>query len=264
MLNVAAVAFALASFVLDVGNDPQRVGHALIFATPTLVLGAVWASLLRWKRTLGNGRLRVGWIASIPLAAGNAGLSAIALLPSAGRLASPSDVFSMFALGVTFGAIIWIPALLLTLLFFGVPLAWAERRAREGLAGAERGERIVGLIAAFLGWASIGISLQTQQHYHRFEPITFFDRVLFLSFAIIAIASGLSAAAIATWSDLRRRRFVREVEAGKREGYRIDPSAFGKVLVRVSSQGEGYRVADVEEELFGLDEAGVAKHARNA
>ena len=57
---------------------------------------------------------------------------------------------------------------------------------------------------------------------------------------------------------------MREVEKGAVAGYRVDAAPEGKVLVRVKSMGEGYRVANFEEEIYTLDEAGEARRAMSA
>ena len=47
-------------------------------------------------------------------------------------------------------------------------------------------------------------------------------------------------------------------------GFRVDATPEGKALVRVSSFGQGYRVADFSEEVFLLDESGEATESRLA
>jgi hypothetical protein len=53
------------------------------------------------------------------------------------------------------------------------------------------------------------------------------------------------------------------VEAGGGQGLRVEPTPQGKVLVRVTSHGEGYRVADFHEEIYSLDQDGRAAYARS-
>jgi hypothetical protein len=67
---------------------------------------------------------------------------------------------------------------------------------------------------------------------------------------------GVGHAAVAFLRDLQRRRFVREVEAGRVTGFRIDAAPEGKVLVRIANHGEGYRVADFVEEVAALGRDG--------
>jgi hypothetical protein len=73
---------------------------------------------------------------------------------------------------------------------------------------------------------------------------------------IMANLLGVGHAAVAFLRDLQRRRFVREVEAGRVTGFRIDAAPEGKVLVRIANHGEGYRVADFVEEVAALGRDG--------
>jgi hypothetical protein len=52
-----------------------------------------------------------------------------------------------------------------------------------------------------------------------------------------------------------RFAFVARIERGELATFRVDTSAEGKVLVRVTKMGEGYRVADLTEELLVLEKA---------
>jgi hypothetical protein len=135
---------------------------------------------------------------------------------------------------------------------FGLPIASAQNHARKGLAGEERGERIVGvaclvmgLLAAALAWTSLPVN----------EEGMWLPRLL----AVLGALGGGTAAVLARAREGRRRKFVARAEAGEVPGYRIEATEEGKVLIRVVSQGEGYRVADFEEEVFELDAAGEAK-----
>ena len=49
-------------------------------------------------------------------------------------------------------------------------------------------------------------------------------------------------------------------------GFRVEEVPEGKVLVRVSTLGQGgaYRVADFEEEVFALDQEGAATKEKTA
>ena len=67
---------------------------------------------------------------------------------------------------------------------------------------------------------------------------------------------------LALLRDARRRMFVADVHAGKVAGFRVDESSAGRVLVRITELGEGYRVSNFTEELCELDEGGVATHTR--
>jgi hypothetical protein len=165
-------------------------------------------------------------------------------------------------LGATFGAIVWIPALLVTLALFGLPIASAQRLAKKGLAGEERGELIVGLVCAVISLVGLVISFDGA-HFPGLGPLLEAPRL----FSLLGLVAGLATTIIAQARAARRRAFVTRAEAGNAPGYRIDTTDEGKVLVRIVAQGKGYRVADFEEEVFELDAEGEAtrpKHADDA
>lgn len=270
-LNVAAVGLALATvtagiFGLIVADSGQFGLSTFVTGMPTLVIGAVWASLLRWRKTIGRSNFRWGWLLSVPLAMLNGGLAAGILLGWNEGLAG----FAMgFALGCTFGAFAWIPAMLATLVAFGVPIAWSQSLARKGLAGEERGEWIVGLscvalslfglVVALAGGQASAASGHTLTHWEGIlEPV---GRWLLIALSGLGAAAGGAATVLARRREAARRRFVAEAEEGQVLGYRVDASPEGKVLVRVTSHGEGYRVSDFREEVFALDDEGQATRA---
>src|SRR5262249_2877163 len=156
----------------------------------------------------------------------------------------PAEFLVGAIMGATIGAIFWVPALIATLLCFGVPIAWAQRLAKKGLAGEERGEWIVGLVCAVIGVVAALISLRMRAD-DAFASVAGVGMPR--AFAPLGGLAGAAATGLALAREARRRRFVAEAEAGKIAGYRVDPTEEGKVLVRVVSQGKGYRVADFEE-----------------
>jgi hypothetical protein len=186
----------------------------------------------------------------------NAALTLSALI----ALTTPFDlgkgVFAAF-LGATLGAIVWIPALIATLVCFGVPIARAQRLAKKGLAGEERGEWIVGLVCVVISLVGLVIS------YVWAPKLGIGDRggtgiEAPRLMALLGLVAGMASTTLARAREARRRVFVAGAEAGNIAGYRIDATDEGKVLVRVVSQGKGYRVADFEEEVFELDAEGEA------
>ncbi len=257
VLNVAAVGFALsaitAAALAQVFGD-RSVRFALAIAAPTWLLGTAWAALLRWPRTIGKTSFRVGWATSVPFAMANAGLAVAILTAGKGGGLGQAKAVEGFIVGALPGVIVWAPALLLTLLCFGAPIAWGQRLAGKGLAGEERGEWIVGLVCVAI--SAIGAALAFP-----FPPSKELPMVA-LTVALCGMLTGGAATAIALARELRRRRFVADAEAGKLPGFRVDPTEEGKVLVRVVAQGKGYRVADFEEEVFELDARGDALHPK--
>lgn len=259
-LSLAALSAAVFAFVFG-ASEAGAMG--VIVGAPTLALGTAWAALLRHRATIGQSRVRWGWLASIPLAALNGGL-ACALLFAGGQTGdTPVErfVFGLFA-GVTFGAFVWVPALVATILLFGLPLIWAERLAKKGLAGEERGEVVVGAASAAL--AALALIAQgrvvTDVPYVSSPAFAAVGPLLVWGMGGLGLATGLAATLLAVARERRRRGFVAAVEAGGVTGYRVDATGEGKVLVRVGLPGT-YRQWEPDEELFALDEEGAAKRA---
>lgn len=266
IINIAAVGFALAGIVAPLlGYGFSSAGPFAHFSSvgsigvlgglPTLLCGMLWAWLLRLPKTVGKKRsIRAGWLASIPLAMLNSGLTA-ALLLTVERPFHLINFVLTVAFGATFGVFLWGPALLITLAFFGLPIASAQRLAKKGLAGEERGEVIVGLTCAALSAFGLWISFNVDFHVAPGAA----NAGILRSFAVLGLLAGASGAGLALTREARRRAFVAAAEAGTIPGYRIEATDEGKVLVRIVAQGKGYRVADFEEEVFELDEAGQAR-----
>jgi hypothetical protein len=184
----------------------------------------------------------------------NAGLSC-GLLMTLETHPSPERFFGGMVLGATFGAIIWIPSLLATLLCFGIPIAQAQRLAKQGLAGAEHGEWIVGFACMTMSLVGSLLTLTMDQPPRPVDEIQIWTARLF---GLLGALAGASSTTLAWLRGARRRAFVAAAEAGNVRGYRVDTTEEGKVLVRVAAQGQGYRVADFEEEVFELDAQGEA------
>lgn len=247
-----AIGFSLAAITAVVfagmfGWNREPMG--IITGAPTLVFGTMWALLLRWRRTVFKSRVRVGWLASIPLAMSNAAVAAGLMLSMLDRGSKPVVNFFMGMLaGATLGVMFWGPALLATLLFFGLPIARGQRLAQKGLAGQERGDGIVGLTSAVIAAVALVVSVRAGSRVS----------AAWFTHALAAVGMTLGALTMLTaWvRDRQRRAFVAKVEAGEVPRFRIEPSAEGKVLVRIVSQGEGYRVADFAEEVARIDETG--------
>lgn len=268
-LNVASVGLALAAVTSAVfarlwGWSEQSGAMGVIVGLPTLIFGTLWAELLRGRATVGQSRLRWGWVASLPLAILN-GAAACGLLMISDGLTDGRDPLTKFLLGAvlgsTVGAIFWVPGLILTLAFFGIPIAWSQRLAEKGLAGEERGELVVGVTTTILATLALLTTWLNGRMPTEGDVGVYVGHALFWLYGLGGLATGASAAALALRREARRRRFVKEVEAGNVTGFRVDEAPEGKVLVRVTSMGEGYRVANFEEAVFALDEEGEAKRA---
>lgn len=245
-LNVASVGLALATITSAILSIVFSSTLSLAVGVPTLLCGLLWAIVLRHRATLGRSSVRVGWLASIPLAFINAGI-ACAMTYAQSERADFVGTVGLFIAGVTFGAIVWIPALIATLVCFGIPLWHAQRMAEKGLAGEERGERLVGIAAAIV--SALGLTVITPLDFRPNDPMMEWIReVIQWTLGIGGMTTGTLAAVFAHLRGIRRRAFVDDVEAGNVVGYRVETApAGGRVLIRVTSVGEGYRVANFEE-----------------
>ncbi len=271
-LNVVAVAASLAACtgvvfaMLGPGTfvDPEGeatsplLSPAIISALSTLGYGLLWARVVRVRSRRG---LPFGWLAAVPLAAMNAG-TALGILMEAGRGEGSADGFAVgFFAGATFGAILWIPALIVTLACYGLPLFLAQRAADRGIGSEDRGERTVGVAAATF---SVCATL--------FAPFVTHDAretLVLLALALVGVGAGVASAAYSNHREEKRRAFLREVESGAQDGYRLERPiaeeegslAPPSMLVRVYETGEAYRSATMAEPVLELDEEGDMKRA---
>jgi hypothetical protein len=264
-INIAAVGLALTSVVAPllsiVSHEVGDIGA--VGGLPTLICGLLWAWLLRSPQTVGQSSIRWGWVASIPLAMLNAGLT-VALLMAISISASLDKFFLAVVFGGIFGAIVWVPALLATLVCFGVPIASAQRLAKKGLAGEERGEWIVGLTCFVMSAVGLVVSFGMERSLGVDGGVVGVIEIWVpRMFALLGLLAGATSTGLARAREARRRTFVADAEAGKIPGYRIEPTEEGKVLMRIVSQGNGYRVADFEEEVFELDAEGEAMRPKH-
>ncbi|WP_394845945.1 hypothetical protein LZC95_00595 [Pendulispora brunnea] len=259
-LNIAAVGLALGCITGVVIGHILRdaIGYyhpGFPIALATFCVGAFWAAYFRPKRRAGVRQFRIGWGTSLVLGMVNAQFACL-LAVGADHELGLHEAGRILVAAPTIGVFLWLPALIFTLVCFGWPIVSAQALGEKGLAGEERGERIVGVtsfvIAAIGLLASYGLS--SAQVLETFSPL----RIV----GYLGMLTGGLAAYAAFVRERRRRAFVRDVEAGAVAGFRVDPSPEGKVLVRVTSQGEGYRVSDFREELVELDVSGEAKRAR--
>jgi len=256
-LNVCAVGFAIAAMTTAafmLSGPSRHWGWPVIVGIPTVIAGSLWAALLRRRETVGK-NTPVGWVLSIPLAAFNGGLACALLCASTGT-PQPAAFVGGVVLGMTFGAIIWVPALAVVLLLFGLPLAWARRLAARGLAGEERGEIVIGITCAIFAAAAIALCA--------LAPNASLDEgsLLFHALAVLAAACGIAAAFIARDREARRRRFVARVEADEVPGLRVETRDEGKMLLRVQPHLDTYRrPPQTDQELYALDDEGRALRA---
>jgi hypothetical protein len=254
-LNLVAVASTLAACtgvvasLFDTANDLATVSVGTICSASTLAYGLLWAALLRSR----FGRFPTGWFLAVPLAALNAGTSLGFVLLASPAESSFSSFLSGLFLGATFGAFVWVPALVATLLVFGIPLALGQRAARDGLGSEERGERTVALVSMALATLALVATASMPQRAS--------STAWLLALGVIGVGSAAYAALDATRRERSRRSFLESVESGEAPGFRIE--AFPnqpRHLVRVLASGEaGYREPRFAEPLAELDERGEVK-----
>ncbi len=147
-LDIAVVGLSLAA--LTAAGFGLLGLPGLVAGPPTLFVGLLWAWILRLPGTVWKSGPRWGWLVSVPLAAFDGALAGAAKMGSEGHGTLFENVLVGVLAGATFGVIFWGPALVLTLVFFGAPIAWAQRLAKKGLAGEERGEWILGGVCVLL------------------------------------------------------------------------------------------------------------------
>jgi hypothetical protein len=243
---------------------------AIVVALPTLLIGVLWAAILRDSRRVSLGvwtasgkrrEVRLGWLLCVPLAMLNAGVAAGALVLTTESNWSLGSFALGMLLGATIGAMIWIPALLLTILCFGLPIERARKLAEQGLAGKDRGELWVGGASLVVTALSLLVTATLLEE-TKFFRVGVLDLAVLLTVQIASAAvSGL--ATITAWRRERARKvFVSKVERGEVPQFRIEPTREGKVLLRVPTHGDSYRVTSFEEEVAALDEEGAVREAR--
>ncbi len=204
------------------------------FSLPSTALFAVaWMVALRSPKTVGNGSFRAGWLLSPVFAMLNAALacalgfwldsSPVADLAFAG-VSSVARFFYGLIAGATVGMIFWIPALIVTLLCFGIPIAKAQRLAKQGLAGEELGEEIIGFTSAVIAAVAGLITLLLAATRPEFALSKGPWQTLLAS--ALAIAAGGVAGVIAAAKTLQResarRAFVADEDAVKIPPLRLD------------------------------------------
>jgi hypothetical protein len=233
------------------------VGFSPTLVIPaTFVVGCIWAASLLDRKVLGEGgRRRFRWLVAVPLAMLNAALVGGLVFASAqdGIPAIGAFIFGGF-FGVVAGLVAWLPALILTFLCLGLPMAAANRRAARGLAGEDEGDMILGVTCALWGLAAFALVAVSPRSLMNETP-TDPEHVVRIA-SVLTLLLGAAFAAVAGAREPRRRKFVQDVERGALGDFRVVAAAEGRVLVRVLGHGVGYRVTEVEEPICEVDEAG--------
>jgi hypothetical protein len=239
---------------------------------------------------VGRKQRRIGWLLSAPLAILNmqVAMTIVFRHNEISWVETLINILPATLFCAIFGAIIWGPALVLTLVAFGVPIAWSQKQAEKGLAGEERGEVAVGLTVALLSLLALTLGASRYPSAYYRPELFHLDEDRFseepgasrgtsevvkslhapdspATWALAALGVlGAGCGGAAAWLGLsrerRRRRFVASAEAGNENGYTVRETPEGKVLVRVAPDQPTYRAFDEDEDLFALDPAGLATH----
>lgn len=250
---------------------------ALCTALPTLLVGTVWAGLLRWAPDHRLCGINAGWMLSAPLAILNTCLCAGFLEEHGyGFVRGLASSVSELPRAVTIGMVFWVPALVAVLVVFGLPLFWARRQAERGLIGEELGDVPVGLVVVSISALSLvrcsyrppsaeqnwlqdaardvygcgEESVYDRENRWRF-PDSNATRVL-VALGLLGVSAGATATWLAWRRDRARRRFVVLVEQGCVAGFRVVEDEEGRKLVRVHGT-EDYRQVEEEEMVSALD-----------
>jgi hypothetical protein len=228
-LNVACVAAsvaAIASAGMMVVTDHGSWWLASFVGIPTVVVATAWATVMRSNRVSPIGGLRWGWVAAAPLAL-------LDMEIQAAQLDVPS-LAERLLLGATYGALLWVPGMLLVLGAYGVPMARAQRLGKLGLDEGERGETFVALVSAGIAAAAFVIADTVNGHVVELGDPRFLgvsNEGFFDGLAGASILCGAAAAALAALRRDTRRRFLARAEAGQERGFRVEMTSRGKVLV---------------------------------
>ncbi len=259
-LACTAAAGATAAFGYPIGSGAT----GLVAGAPTLFTAGCWVGLVRLNPRFGEeSGPRVRWMAALPLAAANGAMGGglfCLLYGGLGHL--PSTFVSGAILGATVGIIYWGPALLATLLVLGGPLRFAQRKASQGLSGEDLGGKALGgtavvasLLALLLQLLAPGSSAYrigpADAHEVRswLRPL---DLGLGYGAAILGVVGGAIVLTFSAAKSAKRKAFVTRVEHGIEQGFRVDPTPRGKVLVKLRAPREPFRTTTLPEEVFPL------------
>jgi hypothetical protein len=234
-LNIAAVGLSLGAIVslpAALADSAAPLGIVVGLGLPTAFVGARWVRGLR-SRPAG------GWLGSI----GYAWLNSTLIGTVAPALSPPRDFAHWLEgtlmggfVGATIGALVWIPALLATLLVFGLPIAGARKLSRRGFSGTDLGEALVGGVSAVIGsLALVGLASGRPD---------LGSGIVTGALGLVGAAAGGLACVLAFGRELARRQFVQRVEAGAIRGYRVADTPEGRRLMQMPTGGNAYREGD--------------------
>jgi hypothetical protein len=212
-------------------------------AVPPIAIGAsVTVVATAWARWLLRGG-EAPWsklVRSLSVfpAAMLAGVGAVAI-------ARPTSIVSAMIDAAVFGSVFWIPVALAVHFVFGRILETAVDAARRGIDAEERAHaRVAAIAAAVAGLTWFARDLA----HHGADAIA--------GFAILSLAWSVAVLMLVFWRAWDRVDFLRKLEAGPANGYRVEATPKGAVVKVDSIEADDYRAAAEEDGLLELDRDG--------
>lgn len=221
----------------------------------TLLCGALWAWLVLPDPRQGRAPKLTSFAVAIPLAILNASLSAASLFAKDGVAGHhlgdlASSLVGGALAGATFGVVYWVPGLVLTLLWFGLPLRAARAWARRGLDDAEAGLGLVAIAAAFPALGTVLVAKGTAAA---------------ALVGVVGTALTATLLALLVARRVRRAGYLRAVARGRVPGVRLEHTRTATQLVAHRELPEPYRAnAAPDEVLLVLDEPAQERAVRAA
>jgi hypothetical protein len=230
-LSLAAATGAIASWLGD---------HAGTFietacAGSTAIYGWFW-----WRSLMKNSNIWKRVLVSILLAAGNAATAFYVYSvfgPKGDTTDSLAQIVPALIIGITLGAIVWIPALLLTSAIFAYSIAQQSKAIQRGRDGVDYANQATATTCFTLSTTAVVLlALRCERGWEIATP---------LMFGLTTICAGLWNALGSANRVRTRRRFVLAVLRGKYPELKYKASEGGGVILKRSRQGPAYRQNEV-------------------
>jgi hypothetical protein len=233
-LSLAAATGAIASLFGD--SAGTSLGTAC--AGSTAIYGWFW-----WRLLMKNSNVWKRLLVSILLAAGNAATASLyaweVLVPHnhIHITHSMTPIIHVLIIGITLGAIIWIPALLLTFAMFGYSIAQQGKAAQNGRDGVDYANQVTATTSVALGTAAVVmLAMRWELGWTIVTP---------LMFSLATMCAGLWTALDSANRLRTRRRFVLAVLEGKHPELIYQASDEGDFILRRTVEGTAYRQTEV-------------------
>jgi hypothetical protein len=231
-LSIAAATGAIASLL----GDHAGKGIETACALSTAAYGWIW-----WRSLINNRNTWMRVLVSILLAAGNAATAfyiySVVLNSKSG---SPDPIIwiaGALIIGVSLGAIIWIPALVTTVAIFGYAIAEHAKAKLGSRDDVDYANQVTATTCFVLATAAVVmLTLRWGRGWDIVTP---------LMFGLAAMCAGLGRAFGATNCMRTRRLFVLAVLEGKHPELIYQASDEGDFILRRTVEGTAYRQTEV-------------------